>query len=217
MILRSFIGRYRSRSLLALALMVAQAFLFNAVFFSYGLVLTRFHHVAENRTGVYLVPLAVSNFLGPLLLGSWFDTLGRRMMIASTYAASGILMIATAFGLGMDAFSAWSQTAAWMLIFFFASAAASSAYLTASEIFPLEARALAIATFYALGTAIGGSAAPSLFGYLVQSGSRWGLAGGYIVAAVLMLAAAAMEAWLGVDAERKPLEDIAGPISSEGV
>jgi len=215
LIWRAVFMRYRSRSALALALMVAQAFLFNAVFFSYGLVLTRFHHVPDTRTGLYLVPLSLSNFLGPLLLGPLFDTIGRRTMIAGTYAASGILMIATAFGLGLQIFTAWTLTAAWMLIFVFASAAASSAYLTASEIFPLETRALAIAGFYALGTAIGGSAAPSLFGYLVESGSPWALAGGYILAAVLMLAAAGMEALFGVDAERRSLEDIAGPLAAE--
>ena len=114
----------------------------------------------------------------------------------------------------VGAFTAWTQTFAWMLIFFFASAAASSAYLTASEIFPLEMRALAIAIFYALGTAIGGTAAPSLFGYLIGTGSQWALAGGYMFAAVLMLVAALAEAKLGVDAEGRSLENIAGPLSS---
>jgi len=215
LVFRSMLGKYRARSALALILMVAQAFLFNAVFFSYGLVLAKFHGVADKTVGLYLVPLAASNFLGPLLLGSLFDTVGRRIMIAGTYAAGGLLLIATALAFGFDAFTAWTQTLAWMLIFFFASAAASSAYLTASEIFPLETRALAIATFYALGTAIGGSAAPSLFGYLIGTGSHWALAGGYLFAAALMLAAAVAEAAFGVDAERRSLEDIAGPLSSE--
>jgi MFS family permease len=151
LIFRSMLGKYRARSALALVLMIAQSFLFNAVFFSYGLVLTRFHGVPEQRVGLYLVTLAVSNFLGPLLLGPFFDTLGRRAMIAGTYAIGGVLLVATAIAFGLDAFTAWGQTLAWMLIFFFASAAASSAYLTASEIFPLETRALAIAIFYALG------------------------------------------------------------------
>jgi MFS family permease len=135
-------------------------------------------------------------------------------MISGTYAVAGILLIATALGFGSGAFSAWTQTLAWMSVFFFASAAASSAYLTASEIFPLETRALAIAIFYALGTAIGGTAAPSLFGYLIGTGSEWALAGGYMFAAALMLIAALAETFLGIDAEGRPLENIAGPLSA---
>jgi MFS family permease len=215
LIFRAMLGKYRSRSALALVLMVAQAFLFNAVFFSYGLVLAKYQGVAETSTGLYLLPLAVSNFLGPLVLGHFFDTIGRRVMISGTYAVSAVLLLATAVVFGFDGFTAWTQTLAWMLIFFFASAAASSAYLTASEIFPLETRALAIALFYALGTAIGGSTAPMLFGYLVGTGSAWALAAGYVVAAVLMAAAAVTEAIFGVDAEGRPLESIAGPLSSE--
>ena len=215
MIFRAMLGKYRARSALALILMVAQAFLFNAVFFSYGLVLARYHDVPETSTGLYLLPLAVSNFLGPLLLGHFFDTIGRRVMIAGTYAVAAILLVVTAVIFGFDGFTAWTQTIAWMLIFFFASAAASSAYLTASEIFPLETRALAIAIFYALGTAIGGSSAPVLFGYLVGTGSAWALAAGYLVAAVLMGGAAVAEAIFGVDAEGRSLESIAGPLSSE--
>jgi MFS family permease len=214
LIFRAMFERYRGRSILALTLMIAQSFLFNAVFFSYGLVLTRFHNVPEGRVGIYLVPLAASNFLGPLLLGRLFDTVGRRTMISGTYAVAGVLLIATAVGFGSHAFSAWTQTLAWMSVFFFASAAASSAYLTASEIFPLEARALAIAVFYAFGTAIGGTAAPSLFGYLIATGSQWALAGGYMFAAALMLIAALAEASLGVDAEGQSLENIAGPLSA---
>jgi MFS family permease len=135
-------------------------------------------------------------------------------MISGTYAVAGVLLIATALAFGSDAFSAWTQTLAWISIFFFASAAASSAYLTASEFFPLETRALAIAIFYALGTAIGGTAAPSLFGYLIGTGSQWALAGGYMFAAVLMLIAALAEASLGVDAEGQSLENIADPLSA---
>jgi MFS family permease len=215
LIVRSMLGKYRTRSILALALMTAQAFLFNAVFFSYGLVLATFHGVAATRTGLFLLPLAVSNFLGPLLLGPLFDTVGRRIMIAGTYAAGGLLLFATAVAFGLDLFSAWTQTVAWMLIFFFASAAASSAYLTASEIFPLETRALAIAVFYAFGTALGGTFAPWLFGYLLSTGSMWALAAGYMLAAILMLAAAFVEAKVGIDAERRSLEQIADPLSSE--
>jgi len=214
LIVRSMFGKYRTRSILALTLMIAQAFLFNAVFFSYGLVLATFHGVAPTRTGLFLLPLAISNFLGPLLLGPLFDTVGRRIMIAGTYAAGGLLLFATAVAFGLDAFSAWTQTIAWMLIFFFASAAASSAYLTASEIFPVETRALAIAVFYAFGTAVGGTFAPWLFGFLLSSGSTWALAAGYMLAAILMLAAALVEAKVGIDAERRPLEQIADPLSS---
>jgi MFS family permease len=215
LIVRAMLGKYRARSVLALALMVAQAFLFNAVFFTYALVLTKFHGVAEQRTGLYLMTLAASNFLGPVLLGSLFDTVGRRKMIAGTYAVGGLLLIATACLFGADAFTAWTQTFAWMLIFFFASAAASSAYLTASEIFPLETRGLAISVFYAGGTLIGGAAGPVLFGYLIGTGSHWAVAAGYIFAAGLMIGAAVTEAFLGIDAEGRSLEQIADPLSSE--
>src|SRR5262249_4098727 len=197
LIFRAMLGKYRSRSALALMLMVAQAFLFNAVFFSYGLVLAQYHGVPDTSTGLYLLPLAVSNFLGPLVLGHFFDTIGRRVMIAGTYAISAVLLVVTALIFGFDGFTAWTQPMAWMLIFCFASAAASAAYLTASEIFPLETRALAIATFYALGTAIGGSTAPTLFGYLIGTGSPWALSAGYIVAAILMAGAAIAEAYFG--------------------
>jgi MFS family permease len=213
LVLHAMWHQYRQRSILATVLMTAQAFLFNAVFFSYGLVLTTFHGVSERSTGLYLLPLAASNFFGPVLLSPLFDIVGRRAMIAGTYAAAGVLLLLTAVLLGFDVFTAWTQTIAWMVIFFFASAAASSAYLTASEIFPLEARALAIAIFYAIGTAIGGAVGPALFGYLVGSGVIVAVAGGYAVASVLMLIAAATELKFGVDAERRPLESIAPPLS----
>jgi MFS family permease len=213
LILRVMWSQYRGRSFLAAVLLTAQAFLFNAVFFSYGLVLTTFHGVPEQSVGLYLLPLAVSNFLGPLLLSPLFDIVGRRTMIAGTYALSGILLLVTAVLLGFDVFTAWTQTFAWMVIFFFASAAASSAYLTASEIFPLEARALAIAIFYAIGTAVGGVVGPALFGYMIGTGVIVAVAGGYAVAAVLMLIAAATELKFGIDAEGRSLESIAPPLS----
>jgi MFS family permease len=213
LILRAMWRQYRERSFLAAVLLTAQAFLYNAVFFSYGLVLTTFHDVPEQSTGLYLLPLAVSNFLGPLLLAPLFDIVGRRAMIAGTYAAAGVLLLLAAALLGFDAFTAWTLTIAWMVIFFFASAAASSAYLTASEIFPLEARALAIAIFYAIGTALGGIVGPVLFGYLIGTGIIVGVAGGYAIAAVLMLIAAAAEVRFGIDAERRSLESIAQPLS----
>jgi MFS family permease len=213
LIVSAMLGRYRSRSILALTLMTAQAFLFNAVFFSYGLVLSTFHGVPERTTGIYLLPLAMSNFLGPVLLAPLFDIVGRRKMIAGTYGVSGLLLSLTAVLLGFDAFTAWTQTIAWMVVFFFASAAASSAYLTVSEIFPLEARALAIAIFYAIGTAIGGVTGPSLFGYLIGTGSIAAVAVGYATAATLMLIAAAVEFAFGVDAEQRSLECITEPLS----
>jgi len=207
------LGSYRSRSILALSLMVAQAFLFNAVFFSFGLLLTKFSGVTERQVGIYLIPLTTSNFCGPLLLGLLFDTVGRRKMIAGTYATAGLILIIAAVAFGLQNFIAWTQTLAWMTIFFFASTAASSAYLTASEIFPLEVRALAIATFYALGTAIGGTIAPVLMGYLIETGNSWSVSGGYMFGSFLMLVAAFIEARFGVDAENRPLEQIADPLS----
>ena len=213
LIFSAMLGQYRSRSLWALSLMVAQAFLFNAVFFTYGLVLQHYEHVPDADIGLYILPLCAGNLLGPLVLGHFFDTIGRRKMISGTYALSGVLLmvIGVLFGEGM--LTATTQTIGWMVVFFFASAAASSAYLTASEIFPLETRALAIAVFYALGTLIGGAAAPWLFGRLIEADSAWALAGGYAVAGVLMLGGAAMEAVFGIDAEGRSLEDIALPLS----
>lgn len=212
-IFQIMLGRYRARSVLVLVLMAAQAFLYNALFFTYALVLVRFYHVPPERAGVFLLPLAAGNFLGPLLLGRFFDTIGRRRMIASTYAISGLLLAATGYLFAIGAFSATTQTLAWSAIFFVASAAASAAYLTASEIFPLEMRAMAIAIFYALGTAAGGILAPWFFGSLIGTGSRWSIFGGYLCAAFLMLFAACIAAWLGVDAENKSLEEISAPLS----
>ena len=163
LILTSMLGRYRQRSILALVLMVAQSFLYNSVFFTFGLILAHFYNVPNEQVGFYLFVLAIGNFCGPLLLGSLFDTVGRKKMIAGTFAISGILLLITAYMFGARLLSLTAQTVAWFAIFFFASAAASSAYLTASEIFPLETRALAIACFYALGTAIGGSVSPCVF------------------------------------------------------
>jgi MFS family permease len=213
LILGAMLGKNRGRSALALTLMVAQAFLFNAVFFTYGLVLTRFYHVPEVRAGLYILPLAVGNFLGPLLLGPLFDTVGRKPMIAGTYGLAGVLLVAVSVLFGMGALTAWTQTFCWMAVFFVASAAASAAYLTASEIFPLETRAMAIALFYALGTLIGGVSAPFLFGVLIGSGSVWAVAAGYAFAAILMIAAAVCEVLLGVEAAGKSLEDVAQPLS----
>ena len=177
-------------------------------------MLTKFEHTPPASVGVFLLPLTLSNFCGPLLLGHFFDVIGRKRMIAGTYALSGVLMIGTALAFGGGLFTAWTQTLAWMTIFFFASAAASSAYLTASEIFPLETRALAIAIFYALGTLIGGAASPMLFGALIATGSKWALSCGYLAAAVLMIVAALAELKFGVAAEGQSLESIAEPLSA---
>jgi len=204
--------RYRARSAVVLALMISQAFFYNAIFFTYALVLTRFHHVDAAQVGLYIVPFAIGNVLGPLLLGPLFDRVGRRVMIASTYALSGVALALTGWGFVADVLTATTQTLAWSAVFFLASAAASSAYLTVSEVFPLEMRAVAISVFYAVGTAIGGFAAPALFGALIESGSRANVFGGYAFGAVLVIVAAAIAWRWGVDAERKPLEEVAPPL-----
>jgi MFS family permease len=204
---------HRRRTLVALALMTAQAFFYNAIFFTYALVLTTFYGVQSEHVGWYILPFAAGNVLGPLLLGRLFDTLGRRPMIAFTYLMSGLLLALTGWLFANGSLSAREQTLAWSVIFFFASAAASSAYLTVSETFPLEIRALAIAVFYAVGTGVGGVVGPLLFGALIDTGSRTSLFGGYLLGAVLMvLAAAVMWRW-GIAAERKPLEEVARPLA----
>ncbi|HSN19566.1 MAG TPA: MFS transporter [Usitatibacter sp.] len=205
---------YPRRAVLGLALMTAQAFCYNAIFFTYALVLGRFYGIASDEVGLYLLPFAASNFLGPLVLGRWFDTWGRRAMIATTYILSGSLLGLTAILFAAGLLGPATQTLAWTLVFFFASAAASSAYLTVSECFPVEVRALAIAFFYAAGTGIGGIGAPWLFGALVGTGEPAAIASGYALGAVMMIAAGAIALWLGVDAERKPLEGVARPLSS---
>jgi MFS family permease len=204
---------YRQRTLVCLSLMTAQAFFYNAIFFTYALILTDFYRTPVDQVGWYILPFAAGNVLGPIVLGRLFDTVGRKPMIASTYAVSGILLAVTADLFSRDLLSAQSLTIAWMTVFFFASAAASSAYLTVSEIFPLEIRALAIAFFYAIGTGIGGGAGPLLLGALISTGSRGSVAIGYFVGAALMIGAASVEALWGVAAERKPLEQVARPLA----
>jgi len=211
---RALVTLYPRRTLVGLVLMAAQAFLYNAIFFTYALVLSRFYHVPSDAIGFYIIAFAIANFLGPLILGSWFDTLGRKPMIAATYGASGLLMMATAFLFDADLFSAVTQTAAWMAIFFAASAAASAAYLTVGESFPLESRALIIALFYAFGTAMGGVAGPALFGALIETGSRHNIMWGYLAGALFMLIAAIIQAVLGTAAERRPLEEVAPPFAA---
>jgi MFS family permease len=204
----------RQRSLVGLSLMAAQAFFYNAIFFTYALVLTDFYGVPADQVGWFILPFAAGNFLGPLLLGRLFDTWGRRPMIAITYAASGLLLAATGFLFERDLVSVRELTFAWSVIFFFASAAASSAYLTVSETFPLEIRALAIAIFYAIGTGVGGVMGPWLMGMLIETGSRSSVFAGYALGAVLMLAAAGVMLRWGIAAERKPLEQVSRPLAA---
>jgi MFS family permease len=205
---------YRSRAVLGLVLMVAQAFFYNAIFFTYALTLTSFYGVLPEHVGHFLLPFALGNFLGPLLLGRAFDVVGRRPMIAFTYAASGAMLLLTGVLFARGMLTATTHTMMWSASFFFASAAASSAYLTVSEIFPLELRALAIALFYAVGTGTGGLVAPTLFGMLIESNSRVELFWGYALAGALMVGAALVVLRIGVAAERRALEDIAPPLSA---
>jgi MFS family permease len=215
-IIDTMMTKYRGRSALCFMLITSQAFLYNAIFFTYALVLREFYAVPASETGWYLMPFAIANFLGPLVLGHAFDSIGRRPMIVATYTVSSLLLVATGACFAQGWLTAYGQTALWAVIFFFASAAASSAYLTASEIFPLELRAMAIAVFFALGTGAGGVLAPWLFGLLIGTGSRTSVFWGYALGAALMLAAAAAALKWGVRAERTSLETIAPPLSAVG-
>ncbi len=210
---RTLFQTYPQRTLVGISLMASQAFLYNAIFFTYALVLTDFYGVSANSVGWHLLAFTAGNFLGPLALGRLFDTLGRKIMISATYAISGILLAIVGYLFEQDLMSATQQTAAWMVVFFFASAAAGSAYLTVSETFPLEIRALAIAFFYAIGTAAGGVAGPWLFGTLIGTGLRSDVFAGYALGAALMIGAAFIEWRWGVAAERKPLEAVARPLT----
>jgi MFS family permease len=215
-VLRALLTTHRRRTVLGLVLITSQAFFYNAIFFTYALILTRFYDVPAASIGRYMLPFALGNFCGPLLLGPLFDTIGRKTMIATTYALSGVLLAVTAWLFAHGLLDATTQTIAWTVIFFFASAAASSAYLTVSEVFPLEIRALAIAVFFAAGTLLGGVIAPWLFGWLIENGARLYIVGGYFFAAALMVGAAIVELMIGVDAERRPLEAVAAPLSQVG-
>ncbi len=210
----ALVTTYRRQTWLGVTLMAAQAFCYNAVFFTYALILTRFYHVASGRVGLFMLPFAVGNFAGPLLLGRLFDTIGRRIMITATYGLSGVLMALTGWLFALGWLDASQQTLAWTVIFFFASAAASSAYLTVGESFPLEVRAVAIALFYAFGTGVGGIAGPALFGALIETGSRVSIFGGYLLGGGLMVGAAVVAGFLAGDAEGRSLEDVAVPLSA---
>ena len=205
---------HRRRAWVGLTLMTAQAFFYNAIFFTYALVLTDFYGIGASQVGWYILPFAAGNFLGPLLLGRLFDTLGRRVMIPLTYGTSGLLLALSGYLFAIGVLSAQTQTIAWMVIFFFASPAASAAYLTVSETFPLEIRALAIALFYAIGTGIGGVIGPALFGALIDTGSRASVFAGYLLGAALMLVAAIVSRRYGIAAERRSLESVARPLAA---
>jgi MFS family permease len=205
---------YPARAVLGLVLMTAQAFFYNAIFFSYALVLTRFYEVPAAEIGWYILPFALGNFVGPVVLGPLFDSIGRKPMIAFTYAISGVLLAVVGELFRDDLLGATALTMCWTGIFFFASAAASAAYLTVSESFPLEARAMAIAFFYAVGTGVGGTLAPWLFAALIGTGERDTVYLGYLFGAALMVGAAIVELIIGVKAERQPLESVAPPLSS---
>jgi MFS family permease len=200
---------HRRRAILGLVLMVAQAFFYNGVFFTSALVLGRFYGVPSDAVGLYLLPFAAGNLLGPVVLGPLFDLVGRRVMIASTYALSGILLALSGWAFAENLVTSTELTALWCVVFFVASAAASSAYLTVSELFPVELRGMSIAIFYAIGTGAGGVLAPALFGALVGTGSRSGVLKGYLIGAGLMLLAGIVAAAFALPAEQRSLEEIA--------
>ncbi len=206
--------KHKTRTFLGLTLMAAQAFFYNAIFFTYSLVLKDFYFVKPSEVSWYILPFALGNLFGPILLGHFFDTIGRKPMIVATYATSGILLGITAYLFQHNLLNASTQSLAWIIIFFIASSAASAAYLTVSELFPLEMRGLAIALFFAFGTLIGGVAAPTVFAQLISAG-RDHLAMGYFGGAALMIFAAAVEAVFGVAAEGKSLESITAPMTSQ--
>ncbi len=214
-IARTIFATYPRRTVVGLALFAGQAFLYNSVVFAQADLLTTFFKITPDRAPIYIIPFAAGNFLGPLILGRLFDTVGRRPMIAGTYILSGILLAITAFLFKAHAFGAWGLTGAWCVIFFFASAGASSAYLTVSEIFPMETRALAIALFYSVGTAIGGITGPLLFAQLVKTGNATDVFWGYLLGAGLMVAAGVVQAVLGLEVAQERLEEIAKPISAQ--
>ncbi|MEU6479005.1 MFS transporter [Streptomyces sp. NPDC047017] len=211
---RTIFADYRKRAVLGFSLFIGQAFLYNAITFGFGAILTKFFGVPSGHTGYYFAVIAVGNFLGPLLLGKLFDTVGRRVMIASTYLLSGLLLFGTAWLFDRGSLSAVTLTACWCVVLFFASAGASSAYLTVSEIFPMETRAMSIAFFYALGTAAGGISGPVLFADLTGTGKVGDTVLAFCIGAALMCAAGLVAAFLAVNAERRSLEDIAKPLTA---
>jgi MFS family permease len=213
----AMLTRYPLRTLVALALMISQAFLYNAIFFTQALVLATFFGVPSAVVGLYIIPFSIGNLLGPLVLGRLFDTLGRRPMIFATYALSGVLLTITGLLFVHNLLDATTITVAWSIVFFFASAGASSAYLTVSEIFPLESRAMAIAIVYCAGTLVGGALAPTLFGILIATRSPVAVFHGYLLGAAAMIVAAIVELAVGVEAARRMLEDVAPPLAASEI
>ena len=212
---KTMFGKYRQRAVVGFGLFIGQAFLYNAIFFTYALVLTTFYDVKDSTVPIYIIPFAVGNLMGPLLLGRLFDTVGRKPMIAGSYIISGLGLLVTAYLFKQGVLTATTQTIAWCVIFFFASAGASAAYLTVSEIFPMETRAMAIAFFFAIGTAIGGIVGPLLFGNLIETEKTTPVFWGYVLGASLMIVGGVIQAIWGVKAERRALEDVALPVSAE--
>ena len=206
---------YPRRLALGIVLMITQSFLYNAISFTYPFVLTKFYNVPSSSIGFYLLPFALGNFLGPLLLGRFFDTVGRKPMISFTYAAAGCLLAVTGYLFWQGALTSVTQTLAWSCVFFFASAGASAAYLTVSEIFPLEIRAMAIAFFFVVAQGAG-IVAPWLYGKLIET-SATSVFYGYLLGAGMMLVGALVELFLGVKAEGRSLESIATPLSAEKI
>ncbi|WP_407110417.1 MFS transporter [Streptomyces sp. DSM 116494] len=213
-IARTVFAKYRKRSTLGFSLFIGQAFLYNAITFGFGAILTQFFDVPSGNTGYYFAVIAIGNFLGPLLLGKLFDTVGRRIMISGTYLLSGALLFATAWLFDRGSLDATTMTACWCAVLFFASAGASSAYLTVSEIFPMETRAMSIAFFYAVGTAAGGISGPLMFAELTNTGKVADTVLAFQIGAGLMCAAGLVAAFLAVNAERRALEDVATPLSA---
>ncbi len=212
-LLRVAFRQYPKRAILGATLMITQSFLYNAIFFTYALVLTKFYHVSNNAVPLYGLAFAVGNLAGPLLLGHLFDTLGRKKMIAGTYLLSGTLLAFSAWLFAAGALQAAGQTFIWIVIFFFASAGASAGYLTVSEIFPIEIRAEALAVFFAVAQIVG-AVGPAFYGVLIGNGSnRASLAIGYLVGGGIMIIGGVVEAMFGINAEGKSLEAIAPPLS----
>ncbi len=210
---RELFRSYPRRTILGIGLMVTQSFMYNAVSFTYPLLLTKYYDVPGSTIGLYILPFALGNFLGPLVLGRLFDTVGRKPMISFTYGIAGVLLSLTGYLFWTGSLTLFTHMMMWSSIFFFASAGASAAYLTVSEIFPMEIRAMAIAFFFIVAQGAG-VAAPWLYGMLIES-SATSVFYGYLFGGGMMLLGAVIELWLGVKAEGQSLEQLAAPLSSQ--